>query len=105
MFTSQRYRDTRNGEIVTQVPISLIGHFDEYDGECQVGEYDHTPELEPKQEIGAASVLLELSDGQITVTHGSDHVKLGRTQTTKLGDWDRLIDFLKDELGVQWVVS
>ncbi len=36
-FTSQRFIDTRTGEIVVQVPISEIAHFEEYNG----------PELQP----------------------------------------------------------
>lgn len=31
-MTSQRFIDTRTGEIVTQVPISEIAHFEEYNG-------------------------------------------------------------------------
>jgi len=32
-MTSQRFKDTRTGEIVTQVPISEIQYFEEFDGE------------------------------------------------------------------------
>ena len=32
MMASQRFRDTRTNEIVTQVPISEITHFEEYSG-------------------------------------------------------------------------
>lgn len=38
-FTSMRFRDTRTGEIVTQVPISEFSHFDEYDGPLQAGDF------------------------------------------------------------------
>jgi len=39
-FTSQKFIDTRSGEIVTQVPISEIGHFEEYNGPLRVGDFD-----------------------------------------------------------------
>ena len=46
-MTSQRYRDTRSGEIKTELPLFEIPYFDEYHGDCQVGEFDNTPDLEP----------------------------------------------------------
>ena len=38
-FTSQRFIDTRTGEIVVQVPISQIAHFEEYLGPLQAGDF------------------------------------------------------------------
>lgn len=40
MFTSQRFIDSRTGEIVTQVPLSQIQYFDEYGGPLQAGDFD-----------------------------------------------------------------
>lgn len=40
LFTSQRFIDTRTGEIVIQIPILDIGHFEKYSGSKDVGEYD-----------------------------------------------------------------
>ena len=42
-------------------------------------------------EPGAASVVIDLSDGVITVTHGTDHVVL-QQWTAERGDWDRIWD-------------
>ena len=39
---SQKFRDTRTGEIVTQIPIHDINHFDEYNGAVNVGDFDLT---------------------------------------------------------------
>ena len=35
---SQRFKDTRTGKIVTQVPISEIAHFEKYSGNLQAGD-------------------------------------------------------------------
>lgn len=56
-----------------------------------------------KRETGAASLLIDLSDGVITVTHGDDKIVLGIKAQTRLGDWSRLCDFLRDDLGVDWI--
>lgn len=41
------------------------------------------------REPGAASILIELSDGMITVTHGTDDVVL-KQWMANTGDWDAL---------------
>ena len=41
------------------------------------------------KEPGAASILVDLHDGVITVTHGTDHVVL-QQWTAERGDWDRI---------------
>ncbi len=38
MFTSQKFIDTRTGEIVIQIPILDIRHFEKYTGSAQVGD-------------------------------------------------------------------
>jgi len=40
MFKSQKFIDSRTGEIVTQVPLSQIQHFDEYNGPKECGQFD-----------------------------------------------------------------
>ena len=40
MFTSQKFIDTRTGEIVIQVPVLDIRHFEEYAGSLEVGEFE-----------------------------------------------------------------
>ena len=40
MFTSQKFIDTRTGEIVTLIPILDIRHFEKYNGSNDVGEYE-----------------------------------------------------------------
>lgn len=40
-------------------------------------------------EPGAASIVIELAAGEITVTHGTDHVVL-RRWIANHGDWNRL---------------
>ena len=40
-FTSQKFIDTRTGEIVIQVPIMDFAHFEKYTGSTAVGEFDN----------------------------------------------------------------
>ena len=40
-FTSQKFIDTRTGEIVIQVPITAVAHFEKYTGSTPVGEFDN----------------------------------------------------------------
>jgi hypothetical protein len=49
MFTSQRYIDDRSGEIVTQIPLMEIAHFDEYNGPLQAGDVK-LPDAKPEPE-------------------------------------------------------
>ena len=37
---SQKFRDTRTGEIVTQIPLTEIQHFDKYNGTTAAGDFD-----------------------------------------------------------------
>jgi hypothetical protein len=55
--------------------------------------------------LGAASILVDLSGGAITVYHGSDKTLLGLKKTAAQDDWDKLIDFLRNDLGVEWQVE
>lgn len=48
-FTSQKFIDTRTGEIVTQVPISEICSFNEYAGPLQAGDFDTTQAAKPEE--------------------------------------------------------
>lgn len=48
-FTSQRFIDTRSGEIVTSVLISEIQHFEEYNGPLQKGDFDCSQVTEPEE--------------------------------------------------------
>lgn len=41
-------------------------------------------------EAGAASMLISLSDGCITVTHGTDKVTLAKADDVPDGTWHRL---------------
>jgi len=41
-FTSQKFIDTRTGEIVILVPVMDIGHFEKYHGSAEVGEFGVT---------------------------------------------------------------
>jgi hypothetical protein len=45
-------------------------------------------------EPGAASIVIELAAGEITVTHGTDHVVL-RRWIANHGDWNRLWDTIE----------
>jgi len=40
MMTSQRFIDSRTGEIVTTIPLSQIAYFDEYNGPVLAGGRD-----------------------------------------------------------------
>jgi hypothetical protein len=55
-------------------------------------------------ERGQASILISLTDGSITVDHGTDEILLGEKRVARSGDWDKLIDFLKRDLGIKWKV-
>ena len=57
-------------------------------------------------EPGAASVLIQLDDGEITVTHGTDHVVLRRWIANR-GDWDRLWSTIEtlEAAGSPWTTS
>jgi hypothetical protein len=56
-------------------------------------------------ERGSASLVIDLTDSCITVIHGTDNTVLARKTVAQLGDWDRLIDFLRHDLGVKWLVN
>ena len=56
-----------------------------------------------KPETGAASLHISLSKGVIEVSHGSDCTLLGKG-AVEFGAWDKLISFLRDDLGVEWKV-
>jgi hypothetical protein len=56
-----------------------------------------------KPERGAASLKISLSKSQIKVHHGSDGTLLAKKSEAVEGDWDKLIDALKD-IGCTWVV-
>jgi hypothetical protein len=57
-----------------------------------------------KPEPGAASLHISLSGGKIEVSHGSDCTLLGDGVAQK-GDWNRLIEFLRNDLGIEWKVK
>jgi hypothetical protein len=98
-FTSQKFIDNRTGEIVTQVPISQIGNFDEYNGPLkagdvkqgcnmetiieQIGMFDFLPsEVARTVNISPDVVLVELStppkdrQGAVEVVEPGKNVKL-----------------------------
>ena len=52
-------------------------------------------------ERGAASLFIELSDGNITITHGSDKVELAKITQAADGTWDALWDFLSKQDGFE----
>jgi hypothetical protein len=65
---------------------------------------DIKAEIEPRQpEKGAAGLTIELSDSEIIVLHADDGFELARGQAYQ-GDWTRLIEFLRNDLGLRaWV--
>lgn len=71
--------------------------------ECDVDQLDITEitEVVAKPEKGAASLHISLSDGKIEVSHGSDCTLLGSVIALD-GDWDKLIRFLRIDLGLKW---
>jgi hypothetical protein len=60
-------------------------------------------EHESSAETGAAEVRIALHQFKILVHH-ADGTLLGQKLADK-GDWSRLIDFLKDDLGIEWQVE
>jgi hypothetical protein len=55
-----------------------------------------------KQE-GAASIVIDLSGSAITVSH-TNGVLIGLKKNAQKGDWDKLIVFLREDLGIEWQV-
>jgi len=47
-------------------------------------------------ERGAASMLIELRDGTITVRHGTDNTLLATIEQTPPGSWRRICQLLHD---------
>lgn len=52
-------------------------------------------------ERGAASIIIELSGGNITITHGTDEVELAKITQAADGTWDALWDFLSKQSGFE----
>lgn len=50
--------------------------------------------MKPEVERGAASLLITLSDGNVVVTHGTDHVELARLDNAPAGTWGDLWESL-----------
>lgn len=67
MFTSQRFKDARTGEIVDHFNISEISNFDEYNGPLKAGDFDITR--------SRADVLDEL--GLVDATIKPEPLKVG----------------------------
>lgn len=44
----------------------------------------------PKVERGAASIFIQLSNGKITVTHGTAAVTLHEIKNAQSGSWDKI---------------
>jgi hypothetical protein len=53
-----------------------------------------------KPETGAASLHISLAKGRIEVSHGYDCTLL-MSGDAELGAWDRLIEFLENDLGLE----
>lgn len=51
-------------------------------------------------ERGAASILIELEDGNIAVYHGMDSVKLAELENAPEGTWNKLWEYL-EALGIE----
>ncbi len=63
-------------------------------------------EVYQETERGAASLFIELHEGQIIIRHGTEErVALARKQRAVTGDWDKLCKFLRDDLDIEWLVS
>ena len=56
------------------------------------------------KEKGAATIVIDLSGGAITVSHG-DGSLLGLKRKAQKGDWDKLVTFLRGELDIEWQVQ
>jgi len=59
---SQRFRDSRTGEIVTSVLISEIQHFNEYNGPTEAGEFDKPPNHYEEKQEARRQRYLDLAD-------------------------------------------
>jgi hypothetical protein len=54
------------------------------------------------EEIGSASLLIDLSYSNVTVYHGTDQKEVLGSGRVSRGDWNKLTNFLRDELGINW---
>lgn len=51
---------------------------------------------EVKTENGAASILIELRNGEITIKHGTDKAVLFQSIEVKPGTWSKLFNKIKE---------
>ena len=54
-------------------------------------------------ETGEAKIVIELADGHLTVMRASFTGEMLGMGPAHDGDWDRLLNFLKHDLGLEWV--
>jgi len=55
------------------------------------------------RESGAASLLVDLSDSVVTVYHGADQDEVLARGRVNNGDWVKLCNYMRDEMGLEWV--
>lgn len=78
MLQSQKFIDTRSGEIVTQIPLFDIGHFEEYHGNLQAGDFsikgngDSSPDVPAKPEPCADPLAAAVVGAIFVYTWGYD---------------------------------
>ena len=90
-FTSQKFIDTRTGEIVIQVPVLDIGHFEKYHGSVEVGDiaprYVGVTREQLQARLGRQCSPMRDRDGYVIgpdvngrICHCSTHWTLGEAQ-------------------------
>lgn len=66
--------------------LMIVGHGSLHSVENDLGNY---------QEVGSASITIDLSDGDINVSHGETNDLLYQAKNVKNGTWDSLWDFIR----------
>ena len=90
-FTSQKFIDTRTGEIAIQIPVLDIGHFEKYHGSAEVGDivkrYEGVTREQLTARLGRQCSPMQGRDGYVIgpdihgrICHCSTHFSLGEAQ-------------------------
>ena len=100
---STKFKDTRTGEIVTQIPLTQIQHYVEYTGPCEEGEVDDNA---LNFQMGASAVAVdpeEVRRGKIkllvSVVDGWDANELMQYAEQRLEDYYKTLT--DDELDAE----
>ena len=69
-----------------------------YDDKWYFTSVESTNNMSKPKETGGADIRIELTNGNVTVLHGSSGEVLLNLQDVPTGTWDKLWDFLRNKL-------